>query len=146
MSLTKFHKQHCCIQTKTDGDTQNYLNILLWARMNFELQFFLNQKNPIFDESTQIYLSELNYCGKSLQNLHKNERDELVKNGFFSSMQTGRRIIAFALKQGEFNKTLLLTIERGVTDAYSNVISNLGKTALLKQTYKDSMQMLSIFT
>lgn len=120
--------------------------IRTWAFINFQLQAILQNKTPSLDKTVRSQLSKIGYEGAPLDLLDTRERESLLKdNAFFGYLQTGHRIIAFALEKKGLDKEMLEVVHRSIHTAYEEVIQKHGHHQILETSYKHALQTLCVF-
>ena len=127
-------------------DLDIYTKVLSWALLNFQLQNFLQQTRK--DPSENVYkdLEEVGYKGVCIKELSEREFQNLFqKESFFSSSQTGKRIVSFALQENGLKQNGFQEIENSITAAYKEVKHLDSQSELLEQSYQHCMDTLSIF-
>ncbi len=117
-----------------------------WAFINFHLQAVINTKVPSINETMKDQLSKIGYDGVPLDRLNIKEREDLLgTNAFFGYLQTGHRIIAFALEKKGLDKEMLEVVHRSIHTAYEEVIQKHGHHQILETSYKHALQTLCVF-
>lgn len=86
-------------------------------------------------------------CDKNtLYDLSLQGQEALFADGaFFSSLNTGKRIISFALKENGLNQEKLQEIEESIVRAYNDAEKIYGGNELLNMSYRYSLQTLLVF-
>ncbi len=130
----------------TETNSNFSMDIYDWVYINFTLQTVLSQNLFMPNETIEKALDSIEYDGTSFDELSdRQKRDLIQENGFFSSCQTGNRIVAFALKRSGLNRDMLNSIQENIDNAYTSVIQEHGKSKLLEASYKHTLQTLSVF-
>lgn len=119
---------------------------LSWAYLNFEVQMILyHWKGDVTAELED----KLRIIGCGEDTLHdltlQGKESFFLDDAFFSSFNTGKRIISFALKENGLNQQKLQEIEESILHAYENIKEEFGDNTLLEMSYRHTLQTLSIF-
>ncbi len=118
-----------------------------WAYINFSLQTFLYKDNLPSYEVVQSTLDKIGYKGRYRDILDDVKKKEMImQNAFFGSLQTGNRIVAFALSKSGLNRDMLRLIHESIECAYETVVQENGANELSEASYRHTMQTLSVFT
>ena len=138
---------HTLFTSKTvSKDLDAYSKVLSWALLNFQLQSFLHQGRKGSSENITQELEEVGYKGRCIRELSESEFQNLFqKESFFSSSQTGKRIVSFALQENGLKQDRFHEIEDSITNAYKDVRNVDSQNELLEQSYRHCMDTLSIF-
>lgn len=117
-----------------------------WAYINFRLQIILYKNAPNLNESVRDDLLRVGYEGIHIDELSDIQKQELLKeDAFFSSFQTGHRIVTFALKRSGLDKDMLNSIHQSINRAYETVVREYGRGELSEISYRHTLQTLSVF-
>ncbi len=120
--------------------------IRTWAFINFQLQAILQNKTPSLDKTVRSQLSKIGYEGAPLDLLDTRERESLLKdNAFFGYLQTGHRIIAFALEKKGLDREMFEVVHNSIHAAYEEVIQENGPHELLEASYTHTLRTLRVF-
>ena len=141
------HTKHTLPYSNTaQEDLDTYTKVLSWALLNFQLQSFLHQARKDISENVYQDLEEVGYRGVCIKELSEREFQNLFqKESFFSSSQTGKRIVSFALQENGLKQNIFQEIEDSITDAYKEVKKLDLQNELLEQSYQHCIDTLSIF-
>jgi len=117
-----------------------------WAYINFQLQIMLCQNTPSISNTMKKELDIIGYKGICLDKLNNVQKEELIGiDSFFGHLQTGNRIIAFALKKSGLNRDIFNDIQDSIGAAYEDVVQKNGRHELVETSYQNSLQTLSVF-
>jgi hypothetical protein len=138
---------HSLFPPNTPQDSlDTYSKVLSWALFNFHLQSFLHHSGRDIPENIDHELEKVGYTGTCMKELSEDEFQNLfTKEAFFSSSQTGKRIISFALQENGLNQEGFEEIEKSITKAYDDVKNVESQNELLKQTYQHCIETLCVF-
>jgi len=129
-------------------NTSNYFSndIREWAYINFRLQLMLCQKTPFNSKRVKKDLDMIGYEGICPDALNTMQKEELLEtDAFFGYMQTGHRIITFALKKNGLNREMFDNIHKSIHTAYQEIIQEYEPNELIETSYKHCLQTLSVF-
>ena len=119
---------------------------LSWAYLNFEIQMILYQREGNITAELEEKLHLLGCDESILHDLSLQEKESLfLEDAFFSSLNTGKRIVSFALQENGLNQQKLQEMEESIIHAYEKIKEEYGDNALLDMSYQYSLQTLSIF-
>jgi len=123
-----------------------YMKVLSFAHINFSLQTSIKNRSVKFDDTLNINLKKINYTGKCIKELDKDEFNKLfMSNGFFGYTDTGNRLVSYALHLISIDKDLFHKVEEALENAYHDTKQTCEKTYLLDKTYMYTLDTLSIF-
>ena len=121
-------------------------DVHLWAYTNFRLQVILYQNATQLSETIKKDLHRIGYEGVYFDELSDIQKQELLQgNAFFSSSQTGHRIVTFALKRSGLDRDMLNSIHQSINRAYETVVQEHGESELSEASYRHTLQTLSVF-
>ena len=106
---------------------------------NIENNFETNYKE------FQNFLKEIDYEGKNIAELSKEEASELVsEDGFFGIDQTSERIVNFVINSANGNEELLRAGREGILEGFAQAKELWGDElpSISKQTIEQSIKML----
>ena len=120
-------------------------DIYRWTYSNFRLQVFLIQHSTM-NEMIAMALNTIGYEEVSFYILKERQKRDLVQeNGFFGSIQTGNRIVSFALKKSGLHKDRFDAVQKSIDSAYKAILVEFGDNQLIQESYLQTIQALSVF-
>lgn len=117
-----------------------------WAYLNFETQMILYHGKGDITAELEEKLHLIGCDESTINDLSLQEKETFfLDDAFFSSLNTGKRIISFALQENGLNQQKLQEIEESIVHAYQNIKEEYGDDTLLEMSYRYTLQTLSIF-